>query len=108
MPTNDPLDHPEVRAWLDHAEQHTLPKILESAATIQIAPDELDPKSAIELGYSLLLDKPLIIVVPPGRSVPEHLVPAGDAIVEWPDDGNIQDRLLPGLVRLGLIEVDRG
>jgi hypothetical protein len=43
---------------------------------------EPDAKQAVEIGFMMLLDKPLIIAVTPGSVVPEKLARAADAIVE--------------------------
>jgi hypothetical protein len=105
MSGRDWADDHEIRRYLSRAHRELLPKLRESAISAVIAPgDDPDPKIAIELGYTLLLDKPLVIVVPPGRTVPEHLVRAADAIVEWPEDGNLEARLMPELRRLGLLD----
>lgn len=73
--------------WLDRVERELIPIIKEAASVATIAPGE-DPdlKVAIELGLTILLDKPLILVVPEGRWVPDRLRRAADAVVEWSDD----------------------
>jgi hypothetical protein len=100
MPWPETFD-PEVLDFLDQATQDALPKIRNSAVTLQIAPgDEPDAKIAVELGFSLLLDKPIVVVVPEGRTVPEHLRRVADAVIPWDDDKDVmakrvQDALAP-------------
>lgn len=84
--TTDPFNTPAGRAWSRDVLANLTPKIRQSAMVVQIAPDVPDPKSAVELGYSTLLDKPLVVVVPPGRKIPEHLARAADELVEWCKD----------------------
>ena len=78
-------DDPAIRKFLRHAESSALPKITDSALTIHIV-GRPDAKLAVELGFTLLLDKPLVLVVPPGCTVPAHLARAADDIVEWTED----------------------
>lgn len=73
--------------WLERVEMELIPMLKESAMVATIAPgEEPDIKVAIELGLTILLDKPLILVVPEGRWVPDRLRRAADAVVEWSDD----------------------
>lgn len=79
----DPFDTPEVRAWAQHALTELVPMIDRSAASVSLVPSgEADIKFAVELGLSIMLDKPIILAVIPGRSVPEHLARVADEIVE--------------------------
>lgn len=73
--------------WLERVERELLPMLRESSMVAVLAPgEEPDLKVAIELGLTILLDKPLILVVPEGRWVPDTLRRAADAVVEWSDD----------------------
>jgi len=61
-----------------------LPKLQDSAITASIVPDGPgDVKFAVELGLSIMLDKPIALLIRPGQSVPEHLARVADAIIEW-------------------------
>lgn len=85
-PERDPWSDPRAAAWVAHIRHQVLPQLRGSAASITIAPDaEPDIKIAVELGLTLLLDKPLVVVVTPGRSCPEHLRRAADLIVDDAD-----------------------
>ena len=69
---DDPLDDPEVKAWLDSSGDVLYKKIGGSAVVMTMAPmdGKPDPKIALELGYSILLNKPMIAVVLPGSKPP--------------------------------------
>jgi hypothetical protein len=68
------------KEWL----KDVAPKIRDSAFTITIAPTggTVDVKIAVEIGYSILLDKPLIVFCPKGRVVAPKLLRIADHIVE--------------------------
>ena len=72
-------------AWKEY-ERHVLmdmvPKLSESALTISLVPtDEGDVKFWVELGASIMLDKPIIVVVANDRRLPERLRRVADEIV---------------------------
>lgn len=56
-------------AFFEHARTELAPKLAASAYVITINPDEIDPKIAMETGYAVLLDKPIIVVVVPGQEI---------------------------------------
>lgn len=79
----DPFDTPEAHAWAQRVLTELVPMINGSAVSVSIVPSgESDVKFAVELGLSIMLDKPIILAVAPGRSVPEHLARVADEIVE--------------------------
>jgi hypothetical protein len=100
--TEDIWDHPDVRAWVKAAREDLVPKIEGSAATIQLWPrgGDVDVKIAVELGFTLMLGKPLIILKPAGENVPVKLVQLADAIVEY-------DELNAGVMERVHAEVER-
>jgi hypothetical protein len=74
---------PEWTAFVENVREGTLKGIESSAAVISIAPGgEPDIKFAVELGLSIMLDKPLIIVALPGRPIPDRLRRIADRVVE--------------------------
>lgn len=81
---DDAWSNPDVRAFLRDAEENLVPKLENSAITVSVLTEKalLDPKFAIELGFSILLDKPIIVAVAPGVKVPGKLVLAADHIME--------------------------
>lgn len=79
-------DDPETQAWVKHVLTDLVPKVQDSSVTISIVPTgEVDVKFAVELGVSIMLDKPVILLVTPGARVPEHLARVADEIVEIAD-----------------------
>jgi len=79
----DLADDPDFKAWAERVRAHVLPMINESALTMSLVPTgDTDIKFAVELGLSIMLDKPIIAVVQPGTKVPKHLVRVADEIVE--------------------------
>jgi len=82
---NDWINDPEAQAWAQLALDDLVPKLRDSYATVSIHPEEAglsDIKFALELGLSIMLDKPLILVVVPGRRVPARLQRVVDDIIE--------------------------
>jgi nucleoside 2-deoxyribosyltransferase len=79
--------HPEAKAFLARAARD-LPRLMgDSAVLVSLLPTgETDPKFAVELGYMILMDKPIVAVVRPGAKVPPKLAMIADHIVEWNDD----------------------
>lgn len=80
---SDYADDPQFRDWAERVRVHVLPKVSASALTVSLVPTgETDIKFAVELGLSIMLDKPIIAVVQPGTRVPERLIRVADRIVE--------------------------
>lgn len=83
MTTDDPWDHPSTQAWIKHVLSDLGPKIENSACTVSIVPTTgTDVKFAVELGFSIMYDKPIILAVFPGSQIPDHLRRVADEIVE--------------------------
>lgn len=78
---------PDERAGWDefvaHVRRDALRKIDSSAFVVSLFPSsgEPDVKYAVELGLSILLDKPILVVVPQGVRIPAHLEQVADRIV---------------------------
>lgn len=91
----DPNDDPDLEAWTDQVRTVLIPMIESSEMTVSICPtsgDGVDIKFAVELGASIMLDKPIIVAVPPGRSVPDGLARVAHEIVEIGDDPEVASR----------------
>jgi hypothetical protein len=83
----DLFDEDQQEAWdafVRHTREDTVKKMTESVFVASIVPDaeEMDIKFAVELGLSIMLDKPLLIVVNPNTPVPERLRRAADKVIE--------------------------
>lgn len=79
----DILDDPGFQEWAEGAQKLLVPMLQQSAISVSLVPDgPADIKFAVELGLSIMMDKPIIAVVMPGRPVPGHLIRVADVIVE--------------------------
>jgi hypothetical protein len=80
-------DDPEVQAWARRVLSDMVPKLADSACTVTLMPSgEPDVKLAVELGFSVLLDKPMIAIIQPGQQVPARMLRVVDEVVEGPMD----------------------
>jgi hypothetical protein len=74
---------PEFIAWVERTKRDLVPMLEQSSVTVSIVPEgETDVKYAVELGLSIMMDKPIILVVSPGTKVPAKLALVADSIVE--------------------------
>ena len=81
--TNSPFEGEDWEAYVDRVLSELLPKMADSAAVVSIVPTgRSDVKFAVELGFSIMLDKPIIAVIEPGTKVPAKLAMIADRIVE--------------------------
>jgi hypothetical protein len=78
----DPWEHPETKAWAKRVLSDMLPKLTSSAISMTVYSGKTDVKLAVEVGFSILLDKPIILMVLPGAKVPNKLAMVADEIVE--------------------------
>jgi len=80
-----------------------VPLLKDASVTVSLVPTgETDLKYALELGLSIMMDKPIIAVVTPGAKVPSRLLRVADAIVEG-DLGHpetLRDRITAAIERL--------
>jgi hypothetical protein len=67
-----------------HVLGELVPMLTGARASISIVPEgnQLDVKYAVELGASIMLEKPIIVLARPGTRVPPALRRVADAIVE--------------------------
>lgn len=85
--TQDVWDTPEGRDWVKQHNENLRPMIRDSALSMMLWPadGEPDAKIAVELGFILMLGKPLVILKPSGANIPPTLARIVDAIVEYDD-----------------------
>lgn len=72
---------PEWQEFINEARTEAVDKIAQSNIVVQLVPDEVDIKVALEVGVAVLLDKPLVVVALPGRQVSEKLALVADEVV---------------------------
>lgn len=83
-----------VEAYLRRARRELLPKLRRSQAFLSICPsaeDEPDLQFALELGLAVLLDKPILAVVPKGRTCPPGVARIAHIVLENVDIDNPLD-----------------
>ena len=73
---------PTVERWFRKARRELTPKLRGSAMYVGLVPEDPDPKYCMELGMALMLDKPIILVVAKGRTLPQALRRAADVVIE--------------------------
>jgi hypothetical protein len=95
------------RDYWERVRRDLVPKVSGSAFAmlcVDMDADAVDVQFATQLGLSVMMDKPLIVVVRPGTKLPAHLVRAADEIVEMdPTDPRVEDtssRLLAAINRV--------
>ena len=100
---------------LDFAKKEMLPKMIDSIfCTVALDADDasglkFDLKLALEVGTALLLEKPLLILAPPGTKIPARLAQLADAVVAV-DMKNVEDsrdRMLAAIQRV-VAKADKG
>lgn len=104
---SDWLGDPDARAWVKGVLDDMAPKMAESAYVMQLVPtgehSEGDVKFWVELGASIMMDKPILAVIVEGQKVPEKLKLVADRIVRvppGPPDDTWGDRLRVGLEQM--------
>lgn len=96
-PKRDLWDRPEAKAWREQHNRELLPMVRDSAVSMMLWPsdDEPDAKLAVELGFILLLGKPLVVLKPAGANVPAHLARLCEAIIEYDQlDETVMERVM--------------
>jgi hypothetical protein len=89
MTEPDWQNDPTLARWVKHVLDDMKPKMEESALIAQIVPtDEGEVKFWVELGASIMMDKPIIAIAFEGRSIPKKLRMIADEIVVLPEGVN--------------------
>lgn len=107
-PTKGVVDDPWADpGWLEyaaHVQKELIPMIDQSAITMSLVPDapnKIDVKYATELGYCIILDKPILAMVTPGVEVPPKLKMIADEIIEGgPGDPGFEQRFTAAMDRM--------
>jgi nucleoside 2-deoxyribosyltransferase len=98
----DPWEDPGWLEYAKHDQEEMLPMLKGSAITLALLGGDVDAKQACELGFMIMLDKPIIAVVVAGAKVPDKLIRVADEIVEGADmnDPDFQKRLTDAITRV--------
>jgi nucleoside 2-deoxyribosyltransferase len=90
----DLFNDKSVQEYLDRFRREVLPKLEESSAVLVIGPEDKDAdiKIALEVGFAVLLNKPLIVVKLDGRECSPRLLTIADHVIEG-DMGKDAERI---------------
>jgi hypothetical protein len=81
----DPFKTKEWKRHADRLRKELIPKMRDSAVTLIIGPDlersDFDIDFAVQIGAAILLEKPLLVVVPEGRVLPPKLAAVADRVI---------------------------
>lgn len=102
LDTLSPGERTEWDAFVEHFRRDTLEKLAGSALVMSLIPKTgFDVKFAVELGAAIMLDKPILAVVPAGQRIPAKLRQVADEIVDADIDvADGQRRVAAALERL--------
>jgi hypothetical protein len=101
--SDDPFDTREWHEYVRRVRDDLLPKLNASAYVVSLVPrGDFDVKFAVELGASIMLDKPIIAVVEPGTRVSRKLLSVADIVVEGNrnDPAEMSERIAEAMRRL--------
>lgn len=85
MGKNDWAEDSDYKAFAEQVLQDTVPKMADSAYVMAIAPmvgTKADIRQAVEIGLAILMDKPLIVIAPTGRTIADRLLRIADHVIE--------------------------
>jgi hypothetical protein len=105
---SNPFDDPDYKKWANDLRKNLIPKMRGSQQILMLAPDignKFDIDFAVQIGATILMEKPLLLIVYPGRTVPPKLRAIADQIVEIEDgesDDVVQER-----IRLAVVQLER-
>lgn len=76
-------EDPGYQRWETLVRDRLVPMLKETAVTVTLVPRRgIDVKFAVELGLSVMMDKPIIALVSPGMRIPHGLASVAAEIVE--------------------------
>jgi hypothetical protein len=86
-PNYDVWQDPTTKRWVQHVLNDMSPKLADSTFMISLVPDdrEGDVKFWVELGASIMLDKPIIAVTFTDEPIPRKLAQVADEVVYAPE-----------------------
>lgn len=106
----DVYEREEFKRWANDMRRRLIPKMEGSNSVLMLAPDlsaDFDISFALQIGATIMLEKPLILVIHPGRNIPSKLRAIADKIIEVNLDGvtmndaEIQEQIRQAMVDLG-------
>jgi len=92
MSDDDAWKDPDVKAWMAEVAENLVPMLAGSDLNVSLVKGgtaaETDVKFAVELGFSIMMDKPILAVVLDGKPIPPKLLKIADGVL------NLHDREL--------------
>lgn len=77
-----PRERREWERFVTHVREKTVKGMMKSSFVMSLVPEgEPDVKFAVELGLAIMLGKPIVALVLPGRRIPPKLRKAVDAVI---------------------------
>ena len=90
--------------FAEHVRENLYPQMKASQFVISIVPlnlDGVDVKFSVELGFAIMLDKPIVAVIRPGTVIPKKLAAVVDRFVEFDlDDPTTHERIAEAVLEL--------
>lgn len=84
----------DFNAWAKDVQDDLVPKLEQSGVVLQLVPTgPTDIKFAVELGLSIMMDKPIIALVHEGTVVPAKLLAVADKVITYTELSTIQHQL---------------
>jgi len=80
---DDMLHDPRFVEWAQRVDRELKPMILDSSVVVSIYPSTgvSDVKFAVELGFAITLDKPIVVVKSPGQTISRKMAAIADVVV---------------------------
>ena len=106
----DPKARKEWDEFVQSARKEAVVKIAGSHIFLSLVPTEehwTDVKFAVELGLSIMMDKPIIAIVMPGREIPEKLRKVADYVVEADIDTAAGQAKLQGVLAEAYLDLGK-
>lgn len=96
----DAGEREELAAWKDHQEQKVLPAMESSRIVLSIAPSDgrPDAKFCVELGFAIMLGKPIIMIARRDAALPARLLAVADEVIRVDLDDPADARRAQALV----------
>ena len=89
---DDPWRDPNMKLWVQNVLDDMVPKMEGSACVMSLVPGnrEADVKFWVELGASIMMDKPILAIVLDEEPIPPKLEMIADEIVRLPEGANLE------------------
>lgn len=93
----------EFEEWAKHHRETTIKAMAESAMVFSLYPsggrDGVDIEYALQVGAMVLFEKPILLFIMPGQSIPEKLRMVADEVIEiHPDEIDLGSERVRGLI----------